>query len=108
MLPQVIVESGTVADPGHESRLRRCSHCSAKLVTSVARPWIGQHPSRLSGQHPRPAELAPFRRDRESVSSGMLLQRKKDIRDASSIIAMGYAVFGAAPAIALDTEQKVR
>ena len=63
-----------------ESRLRRCSHCDAKLRTSALRPGSASMRRTFSFQHRRLVERPVAARS--NSSSGMLLQRKK--RDASS------------------------
>ena len=77
-------------------RLRRYSHCPAKLVDERLGLRIGQHASDLL-LAARPACAAcPARRRCSSSSSGMLLHRKNDSRDASSRSLSGYTVPGAA------------
>ena len=65
------------------ARLRSCSHCPAKLLVSAAARGSASIRrtcrSSSTGSRRRPASA-----DRSSASSGMLLQRKKESRDASS------------------------
>ena len=64
--------------------LRKCSHCPAKLATSASAFGIVQHAPDLAFQHRRILKHDPWPATFSSSSSGMLLQRKNDSREASS------------------------
>ena len=79
-LPQVVVEVREHDRFGTAScRLRRYSHCPAKLLTSASDRRIGQHPADLLLEHRRVLQLA-LAATSSSSSSGMLLHRKNDSR----------------------------
>ena len=66
------------------ARLRRCSHCPAKLVASDRGPRVGEHAAHLLLERGR-LQLRPRVPPARAVaSSGGLLQRKNDRRDASA------------------------
>ena len=66
------------------SRLRRCSHWPAKFSTSARGARIGEHAAHLRLEHAGLAAAGSLRPASSSSSSGMLLQRKNESRDASS------------------------
>ena len=90
-------------------RLRRCSHCAAKLRHQRVGARIGEHAADLPLEHRAAARSVPRTAASSSGSSGMLLQRKNDSRDASSRSLSRYGVLGGnAGGIALDPEQELR
>ena len=76
--------SGKTSGSGRaRARLRRYSHWPAKLSTSASRTWIGQH-ALAPGGAPWRECAKPCSARVSSSSSGMLLHRKKESREASS------------------------
>ena len=69
----------------------RCADCEAaatgpaKLSTSACDFGIGQHAAHLAVEHGRILQLALIAPDRSSSSSGMLLHKKNDSREANSV-----------------------
>src|SRR5213082_1615904 len=88
-----------------ESRFRRCSHCDAKLVTSererLSTSIRFTCRSSTAGSWSLPVTAAS-----SSSSSGTLLQRKKDSRDASWRSVMRYGVFDASPGGSRSTRNR--
>ena len=83
-LAQVVVEVGEVLLSGRElCRFRRYSHCPAKLLDQSLRLRIGEHALDLCVENGRIFSFFCSATVRSS-SSGMLLHRKNDSRDASS------------------------
>src|SRR5205814_6154277 len=74
------------------ARFRKYSHCSAKLVTSVSARSSLSIRLTCCSRTARSLSFPPMARFKSS-SSGMLLHRKKDRREASWISVMRYAVF---------------
>ena len=73
------------------------------------RARIGQHAADLLFQYRGLLQLAGSRERLSSSSSGMLLQRKNERREASSRSLTGWAAPGVAPGgIALDAIQELR
>ena len=73
-----------------------------------SRSRVGEHAPHLLLEHRRLCSVPRIARS-SSSSSGMLLQRKNDSRDASSRSLMRYGVFGGTPAgIVFDAEQELR
>ena len=80
-----------------DARLRRCSHCEAKLVTS-ARDRSSAIIRRTCRSSTAGSWSLPAIASSSSSSSGILLHRKKDSRDASSMSLTRYGVRGGTPA----------
>ena len=90
-LPQIVVEIGEHRTVGTWlCKSRRFSHWPAKFVTSASERGIGQHPLDLLFEDGRIAQLVLARPASSSSSSGMLLHRKNDRREASSRSLMRY------------------
>ena len=65
-------------------QLREVEPLEREVVVSDLRARVGQHPVHLRGQHVGLAETRCSPRASAAPSSGRLLQRKNDRRDASS------------------------
>ncbi len=91
--PQVVVEPGKLLVRYPASAARRCgSAATASKKFSHqrrARARVGEHAADLPIEHRRIAQLARGSPASSSSSSGMLLHRKNDRRDASSTIRQG-------------------
>ena len=91
-----------------ESRLRRCSHCSAKLVTSDLRPRVGQHPPHLLLEHVGLAELARARDVEQLVVGDAAPQEERQPRRQLEVADAVRRLRRDAGGILLDAEQELR
>ena len=98
-LPQVVVEVRKDSEFGHDAaEIAQLQPLAGEIADERLRPRIGQHAPHLLRQHLAAGRAVPPAAGSISSSSGMLLQRKNDSRDASSTSATRYGVPGAMPA----------
>ena len=108
-LPQVVVEVRELVDERrHVAQVAEVQPLRRRSwSTSASRAWIGQHAPHLLLEHRRLTQAALARAIASSSSSGMLLQRKNDSRDASSTSLIAVHVPARRRRIALDPEDEL-
>ena len=91
-----------------ESRLRRCSHCAAKLVDQRSRARVGQHPPHLPLEHRRLVQLAARRHVEQLVVRDAAPEEERQPRRQLEIADAIRRVRRDAGRILLDAEQELR
>ena len=100
---------GRRRDPGLEFfRLRRCSHCSAKLAIERLRSRIGQHAPDLLLEHRRLLQLALARQRQQLLVGKAAPQKERQPRRQREVVQPIRRVRRKVRRIGLDAEQELR